>query len=90
MESVYRVDLKRADLDPGLLDGDDAGGEGTATCVGLTHYGKGCQKAVQHGLNVKRPVRSGVQQDRHEDRLRLAIGEWHGPVLRPVPRTQRR
>ena len=27
-ESVYRVDLKRADIDPGLLDGDDEGGEG--------------------------------------------------------------
>ena len=30
VESVYRVDLKRADPAPGLLDGDDEGGKGTA------------------------------------------------------------
>ena len=31
VESVYNVDLKRADADLGLLDGDDEGGQGTAT-----------------------------------------------------------
>ena len=30
VETVFRVDLERADPDPGLLDGDDEGGEGTA------------------------------------------------------------
>ena len=28
VESAYRVDLKRANPDPALLDGDDKGGEG--------------------------------------------------------------
>ena len=50
-ESVYRVDLKRADPDPGLLDGDDEGGEGrrsrrSSACVTLIHHGKGCQKVI--------------------------------------------
>ena len=30
VESVYKVNLKRAGPDPGLLDGDDEGGEGKA------------------------------------------------------------
>ena len=30
MESVYSVDLRRADPDPGLLDEEEDGGEGTA------------------------------------------------------------
>ena len=51
MESVYRVDLKRADPEPGLLDGDDEGGEGrrsrrSSACVTLIHHGKGYQQAI--------------------------------------------
>ena len=52
-----QVDLRRDDLDPHLLDGDDEGDEGTvrgsSAYVALIHHGKGCQKAIQHGLNVK-------------------------------------
>ena len=48
MESVYRVDLKRGDPDPGLLDGDDGGGEGAAkresACVALIDHGKGLRE----------------------------------------------
>ena len=64
MESVYRVDLKRADQDPRLLDGDDEGCEGTAgrssACVAPIHHGKGCQKAIHHGKGYQKAIQHGL------------------------------
>ena len=88
MESVYGVDLKRGDPGPGLLDGDDGGGEATArresACVALIDHGK--------GLREGNPVRVEGGEHHHTKRTetrmdatwRCTVDERHRPAFKFV------
>ena len=87
VESVYRADLKRAGPAPGLLDGDDEGGGGKAR-----GRAPASRSSPRDGLPESNRVRTEwadhqhaqedqPPQDRHENRLRLALREWRSPRL---------